>query len=243
VLAGDRPVIPKDTTGIVEAIRQLRVAGDGAVKARTAALNALGGLIISAPEHLRREILTRKTTRGRASLGARWRDDPTRLHQPEQAPKAALRSIARRIKDLDAEIAELAVKIKHLINQLAPPTTARIAVSAGHASTLIITAKQNIDRLRHQASFAALCGASPIPVSTGRTDRHRLNYGRDRDANRARHMIAVCRLRYCERTRAYAERRTAEGKSKTEIIRCLKRYIARETYHALLADLKPEAAT
>ena len=83
----------------------------------------------------------------------------------------------------------------------------------------------------------ALCGASPIPVSTGRTDRHRLNYGGDRDANRALHMIAVCRLRYCQRTRAYAERRTAQGKTKTEIIRCLKRYIAREPYHALVEDL------
>ena len=100
-----------------------------------------------------------------------------------------------------------------------------------------MTAGQNIERLRHEAAFAALCAASPIPVSSGRTDRHRLNYGGDRDANRALHMIAVCRLRYCERTRAYAARRTAEGKTKTEIIRCLKRYIARELYHALVADL------
>ncbi len=79
-------------------------------------------------------------------------------------------------------------------------------------------------------------------MSSGRTDRHRLNYGGDRDANRALHMIAVCRLRYCERTRAYAERRTEEGKTKKEIIRRLKRYIAREVYHALQADLNPDAA-
>jgi transposase len=112
-------------------------------------------------------------------------------------------------------------------------------VSTGHAGTLLVCAGQNIERLRHEASFAALCGASPIPIATGRRDRHRLSYGGNRDANRALHMIAVCRLRYCERTRAYAERRTAEGKTKTEIIRCLKRYIAREIYHALLADLQP----
>ena len=91
--------------------------------------------------------------------------------------------------------------------------------------------------LRGEAAFAALCGASPIPASSGKSTRHRLNHGGDRGANRALHMIAVCRLRYCERTRAYAERRTAEGKNKREIIRCLKRYIARETYHTLLADL------
>jgi hypothetical protein len=89
-----------------------------------------------------------------------------------------------------------------------------------------------------------MCGASPIPASSGRTTRRRLNYGGDRQASRARHMIAVCRLpsavcrlRYCDRTRAYAKRRTAEGKTKRDIIRCLKRYIARETYHALQADL------
>jgi Transposase IS116/IS110/IS902 family len=128
---------------------------------------------------------------------------------------------------------------KPLVATAAPTTTARPAVSTAHAGSLLVTAGQNIERLRSEASFAALCGAGPIPVSTGRTDRHRLNHGGDRDANRALHMIAVCRLRYCERTRAYAERRTAEGKTKTEIIRCLKRYIAREIYHALVADLLP----
>jgi transposase len=106
-----------------------------------------------------------------------------------------------------------------------------------------VTAGQNIERLRHQPSFAALCAAGPVPVSSGRSDRHRLNYGGDRDANRALHMIAVCRLRYCQRTRAYAARRTAEGKTKTEIIRCLKRYIAREIYHALVADLLSQPAS
>jgi transposase len=117
-----------------------------------------------------------------------------------------------------------------------------LAVSTGHAATLVVTAGQNIDRLTGEASFAALCGASPIPVSSGRTDRHRLNYGGDRDANRALHMIVVCRLRYCERTRAYAQRRSAQGKTKTEIIRCLKRYIAREIYHTLNADLHPKTS-
>ena len=100
-----------------------------------------------------------------------------------------------------------------------------------------MTAGQSIERLRNDGAFAALCGTSPVPASSGRTNRHRLNYGGDRDANRALHMIAVCRLRYCDRTRDYAKRRTAEGKTKSEIIRCLKRYIARETYHSLHADL------
>ena len=243
VLAANRVVIAKDTSGIVEAIRQLRVARDGAVKARSAALNALGGLIVTAPEELRRQLFTRKTTRGRATLCARLRPDQTQLHEPIHAAKAALRSLAHRVIDLDAEIETLGRQLKQLVQAAAPATTSRIAVSTGHAGTLLVTAGQNIERLRSEASFAALCGASPLPVATGRTDRHRLNYGGDRDANRALHMIAVCRLRYCERTRAYADRRTAEGKTKTEIIRCLKRYIARELYHALLADLTPASAS
>jgi transposase len=186
----------------------------------------------------------RRTTRGQATLCARFRPDPTRLHEPVHPAKAALRSLARRVVDLDGEINDLDAQLKPLVAQAAPLTTLLLAVSTGHAATLLVTAGQNIDRLTGEASFAALCGASPMPVSSGRTDRHRLNYGGDRDANRALHMIAVCRLRYCERTRAYAERRTAQGKTKTktEIIRCLKRYIAREIYHALSADFNPKAS-
>ncbi len=95
-----------------------------------------------------------------------------------------------------------------------------------------------INRLRNEAAFARICGAAPIQASSGRTTRHRLDFGGDRQANRALHMIAVCRLRYCERTRAYAAKRTANGLNKREILRCLKRYIARETYHTLRADLE-----
>src|SRR4051812_21810820 len=243
VLAASRRVVAKDTSGIVEAIRQLRVARGGAVKARTAALNALGGLIVTAPEDLRRQLTARKTKRARARLCERFRPDPRRLREPEQAAKAALRSLARRITELDDEIKLLDQQLAQLVAEAAPITINRVAVGTGHAATLLVTAGQNIEPLRHEPAFAALCAASPIPVSSGRTDRHRLNYGGDRDANRALHMIAVCRLRHCERTRAYVARRTAEGKTKTEIIRCLKRYIAREIYHALLADLLSQPAT
>jgi transposase len=238
VLAASRLVIAKDTSGIVEAIRQLRVAREGAVKARTAALNALSGLIVTAPEPLRRQLTSaRKTARARARACERLRPDARRLREPEQAAKAALRSLARRISELDHEIARLDQQLKPLVSEAAPATTQRLGVGAGHAAALLVTAGENIDRLRHEPSFAALCAASPVPVSSGRSDRHRFNYGGDRQANRALHMIAVCRLRHCQRTRAYAERRSAQGKTKTEIIRCLKRYIARELYHTLRADL------
>jgi transposase len=151
-------------------------------------------------------------------------------------PPSALRSIAQRIDSLDAEIAVLDRQLEQLVSAVAPRTTELLGISTGHAGRLLVTAGQNIDRLRGEAAFAALCGASPVPASSGKTSRHRLNYGGDRQANRTLHLIAVCRLRYCERTRAYA-RRSAEGKTKPEIMRCLKRYIARETYHALRADL------
>jgi transposase len=171
VLAASSVVIAKDTTGIVEAIRQLRVARDGAVKARSAALNALTGLVVTAPEDLRRQLAARKTARGRATLCARYRPDQARLHEPINAAKAALKSLARRVIDLDGEIAGLDRQLKQLVGIAAPATTARVAVSTGHAATLLVAAGQNIERLRSEASFAALCAASPIPVSTDRPIR------------------------------------------------------------------------
>jgi transposase len=236
-LAGKATTVPKQTDGIVESIRQLRVARNSAVKSRSAALVQLDGLIITAPQELRDQLSDRKTLRGKGSLCRRLRPSIYDLRSPSQAAKFALRSIAQRIAALDNEIANLDRHLTQLVHAAAPRTTQLLGISTGHAGQLLVTAGQNIDRLRGEAAFAALCGVSPIPASSGKTTRHRLNHGGDREANRALHMIAVCRLRYCQRTRAYAQRRTADGKSKPEIIRCLKRYIARETYHTLLADL------
>src|SRR5688572_27449525 len=242
-LSGHATAIPKLTDGIVEAIRHMCLARDSAVKARTAAFNQLTEMIVTTPDELRQHLGQRKTTRGKTTLCARLRPDLDRLHEPAQAAKLALRSLARRVAELDREIATLDDQLTPLVATAAPRTTRLLAVSTGHAGQLLVTAGQNIDRLDSDGAFAALCGASPIPVSSGRRDRYRLNHGGDRDANRALHMIAVCRLRYCPRTRAYAERRTAEGKTKTEIIRCLKRYIARELYHALAVDLLPASGS
>jgi transposase len=236
-LAGKARAVPKQTDGIVESIRLLRAARHSAVKSRSAAIVQLNGLIISAPQELRDQLAERKTIRGKATLCRRLRPSMSELHRPSQAAKFALRSIAQRIADLDHEIAALDRELKKLVQLAAPRTTQLLGISTGHAGQLLVTAGQNIDRLRGESSLAALCGASPIPASSGKTTRHRLNYGGDRQANRALHLIAVCRLRYCERTRAYAKRRTAEGRTKAEILRCLKRYIARETYHTLRADL------
>ena len=236
-LSGTSTVTPKTTTGIVEAIRQLRVARDSAVKSRSMAMLQLGDLILTAPSELRERLSTFKTLKARAALCRRLRPDNTHLNAPVEAAKLALRSLARRIALLDAEIADLDAQLTPLVAIASPRTTALLGISTGHAAQLLITAGQNIDRLRGEGAFAALCGASPIPVASGKHGRHRLNPGGDRQANRALHMIAICRLRYCPKTRAYAQRRTTEGKTKKEIIRCIKRYIVREVYTTLRDDL------
>jgi transposase len=237
LLAGKAKAVPKQTSGIVESIRLLRVARHSAVKSRSVALVQVRDIIISAPQELRDQLSDRKTLRGKATVCGRFRRSAGDLHSPSQAAKFALRSIAQRIDALDREITTLDRELEQLVQTAAPRTTQLLGISTGHAGQLLTTAGQNIDRLHGESSFAALCGASPIPASSGKTTRHRLNYGGDRQANRALHLIAVCRMRYCERTRAYVKRRTAEGKTKREIMRCLKRYIAREVYNSLRADL------
>ncbi len=204
VLSGEAAAAATDTTGVVEAIRQLSVARNSAVKARSAALCQLGGLLVAAPADLRAQLDCRRTLGGKAAVCARLRPDPGRLADPAQAAKTALASLGRRIAQLGAEADEL---------------------------------EDELDRLSPEASFAHLCGAAPVPASSGRTSRHRLNFAGNRDANRALHMIVIVRLRCCERTRSYLNRRVAEGKTKKEAIRCLKRFVAREIYRTLRADL------
>src|SRR3954469_5733243 len=176
-LAGHATVVPKLTDGIVEAIRHLRLARDSAVKARTAAFNQLTEMILTTPDPLRQHLDQRKTTRGKTALCARLRPDYAHLYEPIQAAKLALRSLARRVAELDHEIAALDEHLGPLVATAAPRTTQLLTVSTGHAGQLLITAGQNIDRPHNDGAFAALCGASPIPVSSGRRDRYRINHG------------------------------------------------------------------
>lgn len=161
--AGHAVVIPKRTDGIVEAIRQLRVACESAVKARTAALNQLTELIVTAPAELRQQLRERKTSRGRATLCARLRPDLERLHEPLQAAKLALRSLARRVSELDHEIAALDAHLKPLVATAAPRTTQLLAISTGHAGQLLVTADENIDRLRHRRRLRRALRRQPDP--------------------------------------------------------------------------------
>jgi transposase len=242
VLAGTATGTPKTRTGPVEAIRVLRVARRGAVKARTAALNQIHGLLASAPEDLREGLRGLSATEIVAKAAA-FRIDTSRLDQPTEATRAALRAIARRVQALDEEIALADARINPAIRAAAPATMALFGVGPQVASQLVVTAGDNPERLRDDAALAHLCGIAPLPASSGRTDRHRLNRGGDRQANNAVHTIVLCRMKYDARTRAYVERRVAQGLGKSEIIRCLKRYIVREIHSALIADFNRPITT
>jgi len=233
VLAGEASGVPKSGDGRVEMIRTLRAARRSAIKARTQAANQLQALRVTAPEQLRNR-LRGLSTKELIRVAARFRlaDDPRDV---ASATKFALRSVARRYEALSEEILELEAHLDRLVGQAAPELVALAGIGTDNAATLLIVAGDNPERLGSEASFANLCGVAPIEASSGRVVRHRLNRGGNREANRALYMICLARMRRDRRTQEYVARRTAEGKSKREIIRCLKRYVAREVYRVLLS--------
>ena len=244
---------PKSRTGDVESVRVLRVARTGAVRARAKALTQLKAMIVTSPDALRAQLrgldgtdLVATCARLRSvrdepptpSPFAKRAPRPGRLIDPTAATKRSLASIAGRVQALTIEIAELDDDLDALLTPLAPTLLALQGVGLDVAGQLLVTAGDNPERLRNEAAFAHLCGAAPIPASSGKTsNRHRLNRGGDRAANAALYVIVLSRFRWDERTRVYVERRTKQGHSKKEIIRCLKRYIAREVFAAINADL------
>ncbi len=241
VLAGRRTTTPKTKDGQVEALRVLRLTRSTAVKSRRAALQLLRNHIVSAPEELRDQV--RNLTRMQLiRTCAAWRPDATGFRDPVVATRIALRSLARRILELNDEIADLDELIAPLVEELAPALVRAPGIGVEIAGQLLVTAGDNPDRLHSEAAFAMLCGAAPLPASSGKTQRHRLNRGGDRDANSALHLAVMVRMRADDRTRAYVARRTADGLSKMEIIRCLKRYLAREVFALLRADQRPVPA-
>ncbi|WP_329262787.1 IS110 family transposase [Actinoallomurus sp. NBC_01490] len=228
-LAAHRTGRPKTRGGQVEALRNLRVARRSAIAGRADAQRQIKALIITAPDQLRTRLRKLKN-RELIKICATARPDPTLAGDPATAVMLALRALARRHQQLTVEITDLDELIEPLVTAINPTLLQLNGVGPDIAGQLLVTAGDNPDRLRSEAAFAMLCGAAPLPASSGRTHRHRLNRGGDRQANSALHRIVVCRLRWDPRTRAYMQRRTKEGMSKPEIMRCLKRYIAREIY-------------
>lgn len=222
---------PKTRNGSVESIRVLRVARGGARKDRVRALNQLRSLVCTAPEELRRELRGLSVFRlvnKAAGLRPAERTDVT------GATRLAMRSLARRVRAIDAEIAEIDAVLRPLIATTAPDLVERPGVGPDTAGALLVAAGDNPHRLRNEAAFAHLCGVSPLDASSGKQQRHRLNRGGDRQANAALWRIVMTRMAADPRTQHYVERRCKEGLTKTEAMRCLKRYVAREIYYYLV---------
>ena len=227
--AGTRTVTPKRRDGMIESLRVLKVCRKTAVAARRVALQMIQTTIVAAPDELREPLGTLTRMQLIRTLAA-WRPDLTDYRQLASAYRITLKSLARRYLELHDEIADLDIMIAGLVQELAPDLIARNSIGYESAAQLLLTAGDNPERLKSEASFAALCGASPVPASSGKVTRHRLNRGGDRAANSALHIIAIGRLRTDPRTQAYVAKRIAEGHSKLEALRCLKRYIAREVF-------------
>ena len=231
VQAGTATAQPKAGDGPIEMLRTLQAARRSALKARTQAANQLHALVVTAPDTLRTRL--RQLSRPRLVETAAAFRPRLPLTTPTTATQLALKSLAIRHQQLSAEVKALEAQLELLVAQAAPDLVAVKGIATDIATTLLATAGDNPDRLRSESAFAHLCGVAPIPASSGKTNRHRLNRGGDRDANRVLHLLAVGRMGWDPATRAYVKRRTTEGLSKKEILRCLKRYLARELYPLL----------
>ena len=218
VQAGTATSQPKAGDGTVEMIRSLRLARRSAVKARTQAANQLKALLVTAPDGLRAQL--RRLPPAELVTTAARLQAATKPATPTAAAKHALRSIARRWLQLTQEITALDTHLERLVAMAAPALVAVKGVGTETAAVLLVAAGDNPERLHSEAAFAHLCGVAPIPASSGKITRHRLNRGGNRQANWALYLIAVGRMAWHGPTRAYVERRTKEGKSKAEIIRC-----------------------
>ena len=232
VISGRATGTPKTRDGSVEAIRQLEIVYHAATKDRTRAINQFKAIIVAAPAALRHRLRDGLSLKNQLARAHRFSDDHPDL--VEQQTRFALREIARRIEFLDAHNTRLETRISELVIAHCPALIGLSGVGPHTAAQILAAAGDNPHRIRSEAAFAKLCGACPMPASSGKTNRHRLNRGGDRRANNALFTIVLNRMRHDPTTRAYVERRTAEGMTKKEIMRCLKRYVAREVYNVLV---------
>ncbi len=236
MLAGEALGIPQQRDGMVEAIRMLRMARRSAIKARTQTTNQVRAVLDTAPAELR-EPLCALSPRVLAAKVRCWR--PGAPTSPLAAARVTLKLLTARWTALSAELIQLDAQLEPLIATVAPKLLATHGVGPDTAAALLVASGDNPERLGSEASFAALCGVSPVDASSGRQHRHRLNRGGNREANRALWVIVLVRMATDPRTRQYVTRRTGQGLSKKEIIRCLKRHVAREMYRLLRLGANP----
>jgi transposase len=230
-LSGRAQAVAKTADGNVEAIRVLLIAFRSGRDTRTTCLNQLRHLGFTAPDELRerfRGVPVGLLAETAAALRPNPHGDPV-VH----ATKLAMQTLGRRVLDIDADCARLHGELAELVDKTAPSLIALHGVGTYTAALLLVAAGDNADRITSEAAFAHLCGVAPIHASSGKTVRHRLNRGGNRQANHALWRIVFTRMSSDPRTRTYVQRRVAEGRSKPEIMRVLKRYVAREVYRHL----------
>lgn len=237
VLSGKATAIPKATDGTVEMLRLIKVAKDTAVKAQTQVLVSLKATLVTADEELREQLEPLSTPK---LVDACARLEVGTLNNPASTMRYALATMAKRWLQLTEEIEIHTQYLNDLTHEVAPELVQSIGVGPDTAAQMLITVGQNAYRIRSEAAFSKMCGVCPIPASSGRTQRHRLNRGGNRQANAALFRVVLVRMRWHEPTKVYVARRTTEGLSKREIIRCLKRYVAREIYQ-ILREIFPAA--
>lgn len=239
VLAGTATAIPKLADGVVEAIRLVKIARDTAVKVHSQAMITLKAVIVTSLDELRAELKPLPDFKLMTTCASF--ESTADLSDPAAAMRHVLGSLARRWLELHEEIKIHTRHLKSLTKAAAPELVAEFGIGFDIAAELLVTAGDNSDRVRSEAAFAKLCGACPIPASSGKSNRHRLNRGGNRQANAALHRTVIVRMRWHAPTISYVERRTREGLTKREIIRCLKRFVARDVYKLLPAPSIPSA--
>jgi transposase len=233
LLSGERLSLPRGG-GRREELRLLLLERRGAMQARTAALNQLAAVLVTAPDQLR--------TRLGALSGVRLAHAAARLRPSAEVANGVVRRLGRRVERLSTEVAEAERALAELVAELAPSLLQECGVGPVCAAQLLVSSGDP-GRMRSEASFAALAGTSPVEASSGRTRRHRLNRGGDRQLNWALHVIALQRIRHHQQTSSYYQRLLATGKTTREARRCIKRALARHFYHRLCQISPPPLTT
>jgi transposase len=241
VLNGQATALAKTQAGTSEMIRHIKIARDSAVKAKSQAMITLKTLMINAPAELREALdrITGRITLVRHVAALR----PGDITSPTASAKASMRAIARRWLALHEEIEAHDQELERMVREKAPELMKSHGISTMTVAEMLILTGDNPERIKSEAALAKLCGVCPIPASSGKTNRMRLNRGGNRQANAALYRVAIVRMRDHKPTKTYAAKRTAEGKTRREIVRCIKRYIVREIYRHLCApNIPPNAA-
>jgi transposase len=231
VLAGTATATPKTADGDIETLRLVKVARDTAVKAHSQAMITLKATLVTASDELRASL--EPLTNFKLITACAAFESATDLADADVAMRHVLGSLARRWLVVHEEIKIHSRHLKQRTKAAAPALVAAFGIGPDIAAELLVAAGDNTNRIRSEAALAKLCGVCPIPASSGKTNRHRLNRGGNRQANSALYRAVIVRMRWHEPTIAYVKRRTTEGLSKREIIRCLKRYLAREVFKLL----------